>query len=72
MGHTKDRNGRRVNGHQRLSDRDQPSLQAAALGSPMFEESWNAGSPLNWCEFVERWESRRSPDDPEDAVSTDL
>jgi hypothetical protein len=72
MGQTKDRNGRKVNGHQQRSDRGQPSLQTAALGSPMFEESWTAGSPLNWCEFVERFEARRSLDDPEDVLDADI
>jgi hypothetical protein len=38
----------------------------------MFEESWTAGSPLNWCEFVERFEARRSLGDQEDAVDADI
>jgi hypothetical protein len=35
-------------------------LHAASLGSPIFVESWNGGSPLNWVEFMGRWETRRS------------
>ena len=40
-------------------------LRSANLGSPIFSESWNGGSPLNWVEFMGRWEvgrsDRRSP-----------
>ncbi len=35
-------------------------LQSASLGSPIFVESWNGGSPLNWVEFMGRWENGRS------------
>jgi len=35
-------------------------LFAASLGSPIFVESWNGGSPLNWFEFMGRWEFTRS------------
>jgi hypothetical protein len=28
------------------------TIQSAALCSPMFRESWSAGSPLNWREVV--------------------
>jgi hypothetical protein len=35
-------------------------LRSANLGSPIFVESWNGGSPLNWVEFMGRWEIRRS------------
>jgi len=34
-------------------------LCAASLGSPIFVESWNGGSPLNWVEFMGRWEFTR-------------
>jgi len=37
-----------------------PPLFAASLGSPIFVESWNGGSPLNWVEFMGRWEFTRS------------
>ena len=40
--------------------RGEPPLHAASLGSPIFVESWNGGSPLNWVEFMGRWETRRS------------
>ena len=40
--------------------RGEPPLYAASLGSPIFVESWNGGSPLNWTEFMGRWEFTRS------------
>jgi hypothetical protein len=39
--------------------RGEPPLYAASLGSPIFVESWNGGSPLNWVEFMGNWESTR-------------
>ena len=42
------------NAHDSRGQRAQPTLQAASLGSPFFRESWSAGAPLNWLEFVER------------------
>lgn len=39
-------------------------LRTASLGSPIFVESWNGGSPLNWIEFMGRWENRRSDSAP--------
>lgn len=39
--------------------RGEPPLFAASLGSPIFVESWNGGSPLNWVEFMGRWEMTR-------------
>ncbi len=39
--------------------RGEPPLNAASLGSPIFVESWNGGSPLNWVEFMSRWENTR-------------
>jgi hypothetical protein len=50
------RNGNTI--HRRQL-RDEPPLSAACLGSPIFVESWNGGSPLNWVEFMGRWESTR-------------
>ncbi len=38
----------------------QPPLCTASLGSPIFVESWNGGSPLNWVEFMGRWEFTRA------------
>jgi hypothetical protein len=43
----------------RLSPRGDLPLSAASLGNPIFVESWNGGSPLNWVEFMGRWEARR-------------
>jgi len=39
--------------------RGEPPLCAASLSSPIFVESWNGGSPLNWVEFMGRWENTR-------------
>jgi hypothetical protein len=39
--------------------RSEPPLHSASLCSPIFVESWNGGSPLNWIEFMGRWEIRR-------------
>jgi hypothetical protein len=36
---------------------DEEALRAASLSSPGFAESWRAGSPLNWIEFIARWQS---------------
>jgi hypothetical protein len=46
-------NGKRVLEHEL-------PLRSASLGSPIFVESWNGGSPLNWVEFMGRWEVGRS------------
>jgi len=61
--------GRNGKGWKIESDgrRDRLTLHSAALGSPMFQESWTAGSPLNWIEFVTRWEERRRPSRTYDA-----
>jgi hypothetical protein len=48
------------NGGPRRDPRVEPPLHAANLGSPIFVESWNGGSPLNWVEFMGRWEMKRS------------
>ena len=45
--------------HRRNLRGEQP-LYAASLSSPIFVESWNGGSPLNWVEFMGRWEFTRS------------
>jgi hypothetical protein len=42
----------------------EPPLHAASLGSPIFVESWNGGSPLNWVEFMGRWETTRIDHNP--------
>ncbi len=39
--------------------RGEPPLTAASLCSPIFVETWNGGSPLNWVEFMGRWETTR-------------
>jgi hypothetical protein len=46
--------------------RGEPPLHAASLGSPIFVESWNGGSPLNWVEFMGRWETTRIDHHPPD------
>lgn len=50
------RNGNRT--HRRRM-RGKPPLHSASLRSPIFVESWNGGSPLNWVEFMGRWEMTR-------------
>jgi hypothetical protein len=40
--------------------RQEPPLCTANLCSPIFVESWNGGSPLNWVEFMGRWEKTRA------------
>ncbi len=49
---------------QRRQLRGEPPLFAASLGSPIFVESWNGGSPLNWVEFMGRWETTRIDHQP--------
>jgi hypothetical protein len=50
-------------GARRWSSRDdEAALRTASLSSPGFEESWRAGSPLDWTEFIARWQSP-VPDD---------
>jgi len=51
------RNGSTIN---RRHLRGELPLHAASLCSPIFVESWNGGSPLNWMEFMGRWEVTRS------------
>jgi len=54
--------------HRQTPRGDLP-LYAASLGNPIFVESWNGGSPLNWVEFMGRWETtqvRRDDTDAED------
>ena len=43
----------------RYRPRGEPPLSTASLCSPIFVETWNGGSPLNWVEFMGRWESTR-------------
>ena len=50
------RNGKNTHGRHL---RGEPPLHTASLGSPIFVESWNGGSPLNWVEFMGNWESTR-------------
>lgn len=51
------------NGVRRWRSRDdEAALRTATLSSPGFEESWRAGSPLDWTEFIARWQSP-APDD---------
>jgi hypothetical protein len=54
-------------GQQLWSRDDEAALRIASLSSPAFEESWQAGSPLDWTEFIARWQSRGSG--PVDAVT---
>jgi hypothetical protein len=54
------------NGRQGRHLRTEPPLHAASLSSPIFVESWNGGSPLNWVEFMGRWEMTRIDRDPQE------
>lgn len=45
---------------------DEAALRTASLSSPGFEESWRAGSPLDWTEFIARWQSPAPRDDAAD------
>ena len=50
----------------RRTPRGELPLYSANLCSPIFVESWNGGSPLNWVEFMGRWEiTRADRGDPE-------
>ncbi|MEJ2188574.1 MAG: hypothetical protein P8Y93_04000 [Acidobacteriota bacterium] len=52
---------RRISGTaRRRRQRREESLRSASLGSPIFVESWHQGSPLNWVEFMRRWETTRT------------
>jgi hypothetical protein len=55
------------NSQRQWSRDDEAALRVASLSSPAFEESWQAGSPLDWTEFIARWQSLRSG--PVDAVT---
>ncbi|MCK5377179.1 MAG: hypothetical protein KAJ97_08870 [Acidobacteria bacterium] len=60
------KNKRRVSTHRangtthRRRLRGDETLLSASLGSPIFVESWHQGSPLNWVEFMGRWEAGRA------------
>jgi hypothetical protein len=49
--------GSGINGRRGLAADDAASLRAANLSAPGFQESWRAGSPLNWVEFIECWQA---------------
>lgn len=60
MKHHRRKTSRRNGGtNHRRHIRSEPPLRAASLSSPIFVESWNGGSPLNWVEFMGRWEATR-------------
>jgi len=46
-----------ANGQRRWSRDDEAALRVASLSSPAFEETWQAGSPLDWTEFIARWQA---------------
>jgi hypothetical protein len=60
MWRQKRRAQRKVNGQDRRIDAGSLTIREANLGTPDFDESWKAGSPLNWVDFVSHWERRRS------------
>jgi hypothetical protein len=57
------------NGQQDWSRDDEAALRIASLSSPAFDESWQAGSPLDWTEFIARWQSLELRGGPVDAVT---
>ena len=42
----------RTNGHRNASRPRPLTLQADALAAPIFRETWNAGAPLDWTDFI--------------------
>ena len=58
------------NGVRRWRSRDdEAALRTATLSSPGFDESWRAGSPLDWTEFIARWQSPAPDDDGTDETA---
>jgi hypothetical protein len=56
------RNPKRNEARRWRSRDDEAALRTASLSSPGFQESWRAGSPLDWTEFITRLQSP-VPDD---------
>jgi hypothetical protein len=52
-----DRSARPVEGESVLAVDESAGLRAANLSAPGFRETWLAGSPLNWCEFIASWQA---------------
>jgi len=59
MARSKRKSRKGSNGHRSGQLPEGMTLRTANLDAPMFQESWDAGSPLNWVEFVQRWEAKR-------------
>ena len=62
------RNARPVEGRRVPAADESEGLRAANLSAPGFRETWRAGSPLNWCEFIASWQAippgdARTPDE---------
>ncbi len=49
---------------------DEAALRAASLASPAFKESWRAGSPLDWSEFIARCQAPPPRVEPSETAST--
>jgi hypothetical protein len=52
---------RSTNGHRRPVNGSSASIRTANLSTPDFDESWKAGAPLNWVDFVDHWNRDRVP-----------
>jgi hypothetical protein len=48
------------NGHRQPANGSSVTILAADLATPDFDESWQAGSPLNWVDFVNHWDRQRA------------
>ena len=57
------------NGQPSWARDDEAALRIASLSSPAFEESWQAGSPLDWSEFIARCQSPKVHGGPVGAVA---
>jgi hypothetical protein len=49
-----------INGHQHPENGTELNIRSAELSTPDFDESWRAGAPLNWVDFVDHWDRRRA------------
>lgn len=53
----------RISGGRDVESDDSAGLRAANLSAPGFRESWRAGSPLNWSEFIACWQVSQQRDE---------
>jgi hypothetical protein len=60
-----------VNGHGSRTRPRPLTLQADALGAPIFRETWNAGAPLDWTDFMRQCGSGPAPGGHAEGVDSD-